>query len=491
MTGEPLAPAGYGVPTELGSIDPDDRQLVSLLLAQRRLNLILERLGDVEAKKSKDEFIRILLAWDEEHDRIKGTRKSDTLRKLVFKGKNDLIGQVRSNISGTHSWEEVFGALRDAEEAYKSTKGIRVVHSWFRKAVDKSDLIEPFVDLIPNSDFSSVVCGGIKFILRACTASKRFRDEAFELINQLPEKVEITGQYAELYRDDAQLQVASYKLFCHILSAIQSIIYWLTKDHTFEWLKPLMQQSTYNYTIKERIKELGLASAHVTEIVQLCNTRRLSKVSDGVGQIHQHTTWIMGVLKALVLRLTDNKGFSERQQFLDNRARQGLQEEPETTISQNELLLLLDPNATTVQIGHGRILQRVIRNGLAMDTEAQKRVEWLMANKSISRWFTSTKSRTLLVHGRGSLDRVSPMSFFCAMLVQSLTSIGSIILLSHFCGLEMPESDSHGSGGRKTSGLLKSLLIQLLAQWKTSTITCFDREFVDNLTLRQLAWIVR
>ncbi|KAK1247715.1 hypothetical protein MKX07_000603 [Trichoderma sp. CBMAI-0711] len=169
--------------------------MVKLILAQKML----------PTKKSKDEFVNILLAWDQEHDRIE-TSQGHKPHGVLFKSKSDLLAQVRSNISGTHSWDEVFEVLREAEEAYKSPTGFKAAHKWFRKAADKSEVVEPFLDLIPSFEFSSVICGGIKFILRAYTASKKFREEAFELIDRLPEKVEITGQYLELYKDDAQLQ---------------------------------------------------------------------------------------------------------------------------------------------------------------------------------------------------------------------------------------------------------------------------------------------
>jgi hypothetical protein len=148
----------------------------------------------------------------------------------------------------------------------------------------------------------------------------------------------------------------------------------------------------------------------------------------------------------------------------------------------------LDPDAVTVQSAHKNALERILRNGLAMDAEEQKRVEWLMANESIGRWFKSTRPRKLLVNGFGSLDRITPMSFFCAMLIQSLSSIGSVILLSHFCGLEMPEVGTSGPKDRRTSGLLKSLLIQLVAQWETSNITCFDHDFLDTLKATSPGW---
>ncbi|TFB02206.1 hypothetical protein CCMA1212_005739 [Trichoderma ghanense] len=507
MSSQSLLPAGYGMPMKLGSIDTDSE------LWQRFFSDVLLRFKDdsaavdvaasqadaspedtvessnIEAKKRKDEFVNILVEWDKEHDRITEASKSHKPRGNFFKGKSDLIAQVRSDISGTHSWDDVFDALREAEEAYKSPTGIKVVHKWFRKAADKSDLVEPFVDFIPSFDFSSVVCGGIKFILRACTASKKFREEAFELIDKLPEKVDVAGQYLELYRNDAQLQAASYDLFCNVLSAIQSIMYWLMKDHTFEWLKPLLQQNAYNSKIKEQIKELEQSSRRVASYVKLCNAKKLSKVSDGVGQIRQDTAWIRKSMEALVRDVYQQaRWFQEMLQYWNNQAIRNLPEEPEETISQSELLLLLDPNAIKVQKAHQHILKKILRKGLAMDPEAQKRVEWLMANKKISRWFTSTGSQTLLVNGSGSADRVTPLSFFCAMLVQSLSSVGCIILLSYFCGLEMPELYSHGSKDPRTSGLLKSLLIQLLAPGGTSDITCSDHDLIDDLKTTSPNW---
>lgn len=63
-------------------------------------------------------------------------------------------------------------------------------------------------------------------------AAKKFRNEVFELIEQLPEKVDIASQYLELYHDEVKLQIHSRQLFCNLLAAIQDIMCWLMKDHT-------------------------------------------------------------------------------------------------------------------------------------------------------------------------------------------------------------------------------------------------------------------
>lgn len=165
-----------------------------------------------------------------------------------------------------------------------------------------------------------------------------------------------------------------------------------------------------------------------------------------------------------------------------------MEQKPEMIISQEDLLLLLDPNAVAIHTAQKQILKKVLHIGLPMGEKAQQRVEWLLTNKNVSHWLTSTKSQTILVNGHGSLKRVTPMSIFCAMLAQSLNSTGSFIVLSHFCGLQMLDRDSQDGKEQKTSGLLRSLLIQLLAQWKFSNITCLEHDFIEKLKRTSPNW---
>jgi hypothetical protein len=115
-----------------------------------------------------------------------------------------------------------------------------------------------------------------------------------------------------------------------------------------------------------------------------------------------------------------------------------------------------------------------------MDREEQIRAEWLRANKEVSHWFRSTRSRTMLINGNSNLDRITPLSFFCAMLIQSLTPIKSIIVLSHFCGLNTP-GDHESDERPRSSGLLQSLLTQLFEQWNFGKLNCLSQEDVEQL----------
>jgi len=151
--------------------------------------------------------------------------------------------------------------------------------------------------------------------------------------------------------------------------------------------------------------------------------------------------------------------------------------QPRAYISHKELLLLLrdtdDPLDGSTHL--------VLRTGFSMSRENQNRSKWLMTNKKISHWFRARRKRTLLVNGNGTVSRITPMSFFCAMLIKSLASIDSIVVLGHFCGL--PHSGDTVDGVRRSegSGLLRSLLTQLVQQWKFGELTCLSKEDVEKL----------
>jgi hypothetical protein len=139
---------------------------VSLLLEVRSISLTTlecltcQRPAQQQTSDSKDRFVNILKAWDKEHDTEAEKVRS---RKNHFRKRDNLVSKVRANISEQHTWEEVFVELRAAQDAYNNPKRIR---KWFRKAADESKVIEPFIDFIPDMEYTSVICASLKFILK-------------------------------------------------------------------------------------------------------------------------------------------------------------------------------------------------------------------------------------------------------------------------------------------------------------------------------------
>ncbi|QKX54127.1 uncharacterized protein TRUGW13939_01211 [Talaromyces rugulosus] len=65
------------------------------------------------------------------------------------------------------------------------------------------------------------------------------------------------------------------------------------------------------------------------------------------------------------------------------------------------------------------------------------------------------------------------------MLVQNLKKIESIVVLSHYCGLYTPSDDDLDEELSGGSGILRDLLVQLMAQWKFGKLTSLDEDDVD------------
>ncbi|GAW26876.1 hypothetical protein SAMD00023353_5300240 [Rosellinia necatrix] len=122
----------------------NDGNVATLILAQKRLD------------DEKRRFVHILKEWDAEHEK----RDNEDQRRH-----RSSLSKVRANISQRHSWDDVMKELERVQDDYNNPKGFGRVRKVVRKVAAKSERIEPFIAFIPNGDYTSVICGGLRFIL--------------------------------------------------------------------------------------------------------------------------------------------------------------------------------------------------------------------------------------------------------------------------------------------------------------------------------------
>lgn len=67
------------------------------------------------------------------------------------------------DLRGQHSWDEVLRIAKDAENRYLQ-EGKGPVRKVGRYIADHSEGVIPYLRLIPNSTYGSVLCGGLKLI---------------------------------------------------------------------------------------------------------------------------------------------------------------------------------------------------------------------------------------------------------------------------------------------------------------------------------------
>ncbi|KAL4795302.1 hypothetical protein BDV19DRAFT_389434 [Aspergillus venezuelensis] len=425
-----------------------------------------------EAEEAKAKFTKILETWDAEHDKEQSTGKK---RKW---GNESIVAQVRANISQMHSWEDVFAALREAENHYNNSSKLR---KFFRKGASKSEAIEPFVELIPGGDYTSVICAGIQFILKACSAANRSRDEIVSLVEMLPEKVEIAKQYADLYSSEPSLQAATSQLYSKILSAMEAIISFWNKDRSFEFLKPLLYHNMYK-PLEQELEDVKKASEHVQRTIQVCDRNRLAHIASGV----ERTEETIQEFKSMLVQYFNAQWQATKWLIMKNQQMVPPPMGPQASITPKEILDTLTnssassgkslPNRTLYQDSFNHVLQV----GYSMEKQAKDRAAWLMSETKIQRWFRSRHSRALVINGNCTLQRISPLSFFCAVMIESLHNVEPVIVLHHFCGLStfMNPADEGLSG---SALLIRALLHQIAAQWRFGELTCLSQDDAQAL----------
>jgi hypothetical protein len=129
---------------------------------------------------------------------------------------------------------------------------------------------------------------------------------------------------------------------------------------------------------------------------------------------------------------------------------------PEGFLNQPQLFDLLNLGSRSPE---GE-LQRVISAGRTQSLALQSRAVWLLRSSRLQRWLNSPNSDAVLIHGNSDAAKISPVSLFCALLVQSLVAVEPARVVHFFCGIHSAPQDPLTGA----QGLLRSLIGQLLCQ---------------------------
>ncbi|KAH6653885.1 hypothetical protein BKA67DRAFT_658223 [Truncatella angustata] len=408
-----------------------------------------------------------------------------------------VLCEKNCSIRTSHSWEEILEVLDSSAEAYSSNSGFKgKIRRATRLIGDKADVIKQVTSLVPDIDYSKPITGVLAILLDAFKRTGKVRTTIQNGIEELKEKFDDVDDYLSIYSSSEKIKDAVMTLYVSMLKAIEDVIGFYTKHIVIKGLDAIWSGTLYEESLLlclEKISDNGKKLVHEAHKAHMHETHEASEnVKLGIKRVDS-TKAAVNNLRELFeehIRQKEIKYEQETAQLNRQIGHMALELEkakqahnyahtyaglpaqtrhPEPLISQHDVLEFLDVSSVGyVDLSYILELQDRLTSG------GQDRTTQIMNSAIFRTWLVDGSSKELLIHGKSEPRPISPISFFCAILMQNLQEVDKFKSLVFFCGCHPYEDD----GGART--MIISLLAQLLRQQN------FNLGFIDHEIVYQM-----
>ncbi|KAE8452652.1 hypothetical protein EG329_013911 [Mollisiaceae sp. DMI_Dod_QoI] len=440
------------------------------------------------------------------------------------------------------SIKEVVQQIDSALNAYRrdSERTIwEVIRKGFWRLSECSDALENWLKLLPSSnDYCSVIYGGISLILKAAARIGDVRNEAFDALAKIPDYLENTRQAVNLFSNSESLRRCGVKLYTVTIVVLRHILEWFKKRAIGKAFGAFLKQSSYGKHLQKKVEEMEIVSTRFKDISMSCmqreivNTNRtvkaLTTASVNNDVILKNTfdqAHALATLRAertneslKELSLNTAKQHENTQQVLKQQQSELVEKVVAETLNTFQTMLdsiydklpysqlfkeSLRPDrspppyidvvrsSTILEVLRyekdlsDKDLANCLRGAGVMSRSEQDRAVWVMKSSKLRDWLTTTSSSALLINGNcASTTARSPISSFCARLIESLQENRSFKLLQYFCGEHISSATDKNAS---PMAIMNSLLGQLLLQYPDFEITNDDLVQISQNTVDSLA----
>ncbi|KAK8875057.1 hypothetical protein PGQ11_005571 [Apiospora arundinis] len=409
------------------------------------------------------------------------------------------------SIRSKTSWQEVLGVLDDAATEYATKKGFKGALKKTKEFIEnKSDTFQRVSSLVPDVDYAKPILGTLTFLLQAFEQTGKVRDEVRIGIEKLQTKFGLVEDYIAMYSTNKKVVDAVTTLYITILKAVEEVIGYYTQHMFIKGLKAMWDGKNYEKSLLECLENI---SKDGNELIHQADTAHKQDTHEMAGNVNKISITVNAIedlvksansavrnmindgLRAIEVkyekeraRHEEDKKFLQRQierQDAENKELkelfyQAITPEPmqiasPAIVMQQDLLDFLDSaDIDTNDIEYVASRRELIIAG------GQNRTEQIMKSSQLREWLVQAESKELLIHGHSEPERISPISFFCALLMRNLRDVPQFKSVAFFCGCH-PYDDFGGA-----RPMIMSLLTQLLQQQH------FDLGFIDHELAHQM-----
>ncbi|KAK8140096.1 hypothetical protein PG984_000162 [Apiospora sp. TS-2023a] len=410
------------------------------------------------------------------------------------------------SIRSKTSWQEVLKVLEDAAKEYAGSKGVKGALRKTKGFIEsKADTVQRVSSVIPDVDYAKPILGTLKFLLETFQQTCKVREDVESGMEKLKKNFGLVEDYISMYSGNRKVVEAVTALYITILKAIEEVIGYYTQHMLVKGFKALWDGKNYEKSLLKCLEDITKNGNELIHEADTAHKQVTNKVAKGVEEglknlnildqrtenvenmieflLRRANTSISAMVKeALVAQEIKHKRELERnereRQFLHRLIEQreedlmqvcirAVSPQPSpiaipVVVTQQALLDFLDSaDVEKADMDYITSQRELIIAG------GQDRTEQIMRSPQLREWLVQAESRELLIHGNSDPAPISPISFFCALLVRNLRGVDQFKSLAFFCGSH-PYDDLGGA-----RPMIMSLLAQLLEQQH------FDLGFVD------------
>ncbi|KAH8885481.1 hypothetical protein GQ53DRAFT_728957 [Thozetella sp. PMI_491] len=299
------------------------------------------------------------------------------------------------------TWDQVLQDVQGLTSRWASTtKKSSKMMKCLGMLKENSEVFESWLDLLPNGDYGSSICGVFTLVLGAVGQYAKVEEAIFDALAGIPEIIDGARRYIEIYQRlrDHLLERKTFDLYLSILKALTHVMRFLA-DSTFR-----KDSLLYTECLDTDHRKLGGS-----------RKRR----------------------KAIQPPRRDTQNIEKAAQLVN--------------------MLRFDPEATA------RDIEICLRLGEAMDDPSKARATAFIRHPNFKTYMTEdSSSGSLLVNGNEDLSTAegpSPLSLVAARLARICEETENGLALKYFCGEHRPYTGDPLASS--PTGMVASLLGQL------------------------------
>ncbi|KAK4204944.1 hypothetical protein QBC40DRAFT_272041 [Triangularia verruculosa] len=400
-----------------------------------------------------------------------------------------------------YTWDDVLIEVQQASDSYSEASGMwakirKGLCSFGRNA----KAFDAWASLLPSqSEYLSVLCGGLKFILGAAARLHDISAEVCDALAEIPILLKGTHLVLGIFRRSKDLHQASAALYSAVIAALHHILLWYREKAFKTLFKSILKQDSYATQLTELLNNVSQQANYFDQVVRLHSYERIVDTSEmvraqGVQHDENHNVLVRHLsesnsglqhlrgdfnskaehLQSQVAALTNvlsaflssNSWMDARTQDVrgpylpirrarsDSKLIEGPPPHLSSTSSLEKMVSTLDLDSSVIERGIAASLRSVWQ----IPRSDQDRLVAAMQSTKLQRWIKETTSSAIFLNYNATRNHHAT-SFVAAKLADSVTS-SSVLALAFFCGSHINRRTDDPDFG--VTGMMRSLISQLL-----------------------------